>query len=637
MSAIAGIVRLDGAPADRANLERMLERLAHRGPDGHGSHIADSCGLGHRMLWTTPESLHERLPLTDSTGDLTLTADARIDNREELCSLLSAPSTVTDADLILQAYARWGERCPEHLLGDFAFALWDARRRLLFCARDHFGVKPFYYHHRPGRLFAFASEIKGLLVLSEVPRRLNETRVADYLVPLLEDKEITFYEEIVRLPPAHHMTVSRDGVRIEQYWALDPEREIRMKSDGEYAAAFREIFTEAVRCRLRSAFPVGSMLSGGLDSSSIVCVARKLLAEDGGGKLHTFSAIFPDVPECDEREYIEAVLGGHGVKPHFVRADQLSPLADLKKVLFHEDEPFYAPNLFLHWAIYQSSQRESIRVILDGIDGDTTVSHGIEHLTDLARSGQWRAAFKEATGLARNFQTSRFRTLFRYCIKPLVPEPTRSILRGLRSVTASGEQPRGVIDRHFAERIGLAERARRLDGTRIPTRPREQHWRAMTRGLIPFYLEVADRAAAAFHIEARYPFFDCRLARFCLALPPEQKLRDGWTRVALRSAMAPLLPAAIHRRGGKSNLGPNFTRALRTFERQRLDDATSTKSGILGPFVDVHAFGRAHDRFLTSEGTQEAMTLWRAITLAAWLSSNPLKQGGNDGAPGHGI
>src|SRR5437899_3351224 len=239
MSAIAGIVRLDGAPADPANLERMLERLAHRGPDGHGSHIADSCGLGHRMLWTTPESLHERLPLMNPTGDLTLTADARIDNRDELCSLLSAPSTVTDADLILQAYARWGERCPEHLLGDFAFALWDARRGLLFCARDHFGVKPLYYHHRPGRLFAFASDITRLLVLSDVPRRLNETRVADYLVPLLEDKEITFYEEIVRLPPAHRMTVDREGIRRQEYWSLDPEREIRLGADDEIAATFR--------------------------------------------------------------------------------------------------------------------------------------------------------------------------------------------------------------------------------------------------------------------------------------------------------------------------------------------------------------------------------------------------------------
>src|SRR2546428_666023 len=178
-----------------------------------------------------------------------------------------------------------------------------AHRGRLVCARAHFGLKPFFCRHRPGRLFAFASEIKGLLVLPEVPRRLNETRVADYLVPLLEDKEITFYEEIVRLPPAHRIAVTREGVRMEQYWALDPEREIRMKSDGEYAAAFREIFTEAVRCRLRSAFPVGSMLSGGLDSSSIVCVARRLLAQNGGETVDPLSSVFDDAPGAGGRSY----------------------------------------------------------------------------------------------------------------------------------------------------------------------------------------------------------------------------------------------------------------------------------------------------------------------------------------------
>src|SRR2546427_256925 len=312
VTGIAGLWRRDGRPGEPAELDGMLARVAHRGPDGTGAWREGPVALGHGMLHTTPESLREQQPLVGTRGDLVLVADARIDNRGELCSLLPAPSDATDAELILAAYERWGEHCPEHLLGDFAFAMWDGRTQRLFCARDHFGVKPLYYHHRPSRLFAFASEIKGLLALPDVPRRLNETRVADYLVPLLEDKVITFYEEIVRLPPAHRMVVSRDGVLIEQYWALDPEREIRMKSDAEYAEAFREIFTEAVRCRLRSAFPVGSMLSGGLDSSSIACVARELLAEDGGGKLHTFSAIFPDVPECDEREYIDAVVAGGG-------------------------------------------------------------------------------------------------------------------------------------------------------------------------------------------------------------------------------------------------------------------------------------------------------------------------------------
>src|SRR3989442_1012999 len=208
VSGIAGLWRLDGRPTEPAELDRMLARLAHRGPDGAGAWRHGPVALGHRMLHTTPESLRECQPLVGTTGDLVLVADARIDNRAELCPLLPAPSDATDAELILAAYERWGEHCPEHLLGDFAFAIWDGRAQRLFCARDHFGVKPLYYHHRPSRLFAFASEIKGLLALADIPRRLNETRVAAYLVPLFEDKEVTFYEEIVRLPPAHRMVVS---------------------------------------------------------------------------------------------------------------------------------------------------------------------------------------------------------------------------------------------------------------------------------------------------------------------------------------------------------------------------------------------------------------------------------------------
>src|SRR2546422_5671131 len=355
----------------------MLARLAHRGPDGAGVWSEGTVGLGHRLLHTTPESLRERLPLASGDGTLVLTADARIDNRAELLGALDRGVEATDAELILAAYERWGERCPEHLLGDFVFVIWDARRAALFCARDHFGVKPFYNHHAPGRLFAFASEIKGLLALAEVPRRLNETRVADYLVPLLEDKVITFYEDILRLPPAHRMTVTREGVRTEQYWALDPEREIRMKSDEEYADAFREIFTEAVRCRLRSAFPVGSMLSGGLDSSSVVCVARQLLQQNGGNRFHTFSIVFDDVPECDERRYVEAVLAGGGADPHYIRGDLLSPLGDVDRFLDHQDEPLSVPNLFLYWAACRLASESGMRVFLDGVDGDTTVSHGL--------------------------------------------------------------------------------------------------------------------------------------------------------------------------------------------------------------------------------------------------------------------
>ncbi|MEP7356295.1 MAG: asparagine synthase-related protein, partial [Anaerolineales bacterium] len=285
MSGLCALLNFDGRPVDRAELEKMTARLAHRGPDAGGiwppsgggpADPGSPVGLGQRLLWTTPESLHERLPLASADGQLAITADARIDNRDELFGLLGlADHSLADSALILAAYAKWGERCPEHLLGDFAFAIWDAGKQALFCARDHLGNRPLFYHQAPG-FAAIASEIKALLVLPQVPRRLNERRIAEYLATLHDDTAITFYQDIHRLPPAHSLTLSRAGAKLERYWALDPARALPPASDEAYADGFRELFTEAVRCRLRSAYPVGAMLSGGLDSSSIVCVARQL-------------------------------------------------------------------------------------------------------------------------------------------------------------------------------------------------------------------------------------------------------------------------------------------------------------------------------------------------------------------------
>jgi asparagine synthase (glutamine-hydrolysing) len=202
MSAIAGIFYLDRQPVERDHLSKMLDTLAHRGSDGANIWCENNVGLVHRMLWTTPESLLETLPL--EKDNLVITADARIDNRDELISALELSDLpkekITDSDLILAAYQKWGEDCPTRLLGDFAFAIWDKREQILFCARDPMGVKPFYYYSS-GNIFIFASEIKALFTSPYVPCNLNEPMVADYLAKILFNgrKEDSFYQDIVEL------------------------------------------------------------------------------------------------------------------------------------------------------------------------------------------------------------------------------------------------------------------------------------------------------------------------------------------------------------------------------------------------------------------------------------------------------
>jgi asparagine synthase (glutamine-hydrolysing) len=614
------------------------------------------------MLHTTAESLHEVSPLINASADLAITADARIDNREVLISLLDfkheSPADIADNELILAAYEKWGENCPVYLLGDFAFVVWDRRRRILFCSRDHFGVKPLYYYYLPGHFFAFASEIKGLLCSHEVPRRLNEVQVADYLSGLFEDKANTFYENILRLPPAHSLTVGADRCLIRRHWELDPSAELRLASDEEYAASFQEKFTDAIRCRLRSAFPIGSHLSGGLDSSSVTCVARNLLREAGGSELHTFSNIFDDVAECDERPYINTVLDQGGYVPHYIHADRSSPLVDLERVFWHQDEPSIGPNHFLPWGLNQSARQAGVRILLDGFDGDTTVSHGVARFTELARAGEWKIFAQEASAVAhhfkvspydilqayglanieelakkqrwisfataiqqinRNFHASRRKIIWHHGVRPLLPQSRLNSKKGSRSVIDP------IVNPDFGRLVGLRERIElRNEVTSKPPRTnREDQWRKLTSGLFATVLELSDRSAAAFLLEARHPFMDKRLIEFCLALPVEQKLHQGWGRIVMRRAMSGILPAEICWRGGKADMTPNFLHGLLILDRAALEEGVLKHPQAIEKYINIDHLTELYQRLISSKKVRiaDAITVCKAVTFGYWLRS----------------
>lgn len=626
MSGMVGLWHADGRPAEPALLDKMTVALAHRGHDGSGIWCEGPVGLGHRLRWTTPESLRDPLPLNDPLRRLAITADVRLDNREELMAALDiAERDIPDSALILLAYDQWGEACPERLLGDFAFVIWDGCRRAVFAARDHMGVKPFFYHHRPGRLFACASEIKALLCLPEVPRRLNELRVADYLLGIPDDKSITFYRDIVRLPPGHRMLVDNNSLAVRPYWALDPERTLAARSDEEYAEAFRELFVDAVRVRMRAAFPVGTLLSGGLDSSSITCAARMLTKESATGPLPTFSAVFDNEPSCDERPFIQVVLDQQGpgeLEPHFVRADLLSPMTDLDAMFWHEDEPFFAPNLYMHWGLYGAAQRRGVRVLLDGVEGDATVSHGEDRLIELTRSWEWGTLAREIGAIAR--RGPQWRAALRHCVvAPLIPRSVRRFARVLRrtGTRIMETQADPILRADVASRLDLPDRYRLLEeaqGNWAATN-KEVHYRRLSHGVIPLIHEVADLAAAAFGIEPRYPFADRRVIEFCLALPPAQKRCDGWGRVVLRRAMAGILPEAVRWRCDKSDLSSNFNARLLAGDRSLLDDVFTRFPEVIAPYVETAALRDIYEEYCGAPNTSNAMTVWKSASLGLWL------------------
>ena len=626
MSGITGIYAYGAGAADQSDVQRMTNAVAHRGPDAHGIWTNGRAALGHRMLWTTRESIDETLPFVSADGNFAITADARIDNRQELLDLirpLSCPaSEVADSQLILAAYKEWGEACADRLLGDFAFAIWDSPAQALFCARDHSGVKPFYYHRSESR-FAFASEIKALLCLPEVPRRLNEDRVGDFLTSMFEDTASTFYQGVFQLPPAHSMTITPEKLRVTRYWSLNPRREIRMASDEEYAEGLRELFTRAVHSRLRSASPIGSMLSGGLDSSSITCVARRLLAQEDGGPLKTFSAVFDDVAQCDERVFIDAVLAQNSVEPRYIHGDRLSPFGDFDRVLWHLDEPQMSANLFLNWGLYRKGQEAGVRVLLDGFDGDTTLSHGTGLLIELALMGRWVALAREAGGYARHFNLSpvsvTWSWIWHYRVRHHVP---RRAVNAWSRLTRRGLARNGWdvdLNPRFVERIGLAERRRELRQPQ-PQSERESHYLRLNSGVMTHILGEDDGAAAAFAIEKRFPFQDKRLMEYCLALPPEQKLNGGWNRMVMRRAMDNILPKDVQWRGGKTDLSPNFEHCLRTYGRARTEDVVLNDGDPVHEYVNAERLRESYRRLRCERATNDdVLAIWKAVSLGHWL------------------
>lgn len=651
MSAIFGVYNLDGKPVSSKLLEEMSAILSHRGADDTGIWSDGFVGFGHRMLWTTPESLDEKLPKSFHNGDFAITADARIDNRDELLNQLGLPphpaeKTLSDSEIILFSYEKWGEECTEKLLGDFAFAIWDKRNRRVFCARDHFGVKSLYYYHSEN-LFVFATEIKALLLVPEVPRVLNELKVGDYLTLFFDDVPNTFYKNIYRLPSNHQMTVDRDGKRLKTYWSLDPERELILPSDEQYAENFRELFTEAVHCRLRSAYPVGSMLSGGLDSSSIACTARELMmkssaqAEKGESKLHTFSAVFEDVAESDESFYIDAVLKKGNFEPHFLVADHYSPMTDMEKINWHQDEALSGSNIYINYHLYQIAQSRGVRVLLDGYDGDTTVSHGVRYLLELAQSKRWFSFTREARGYAKNFDESASALIWSYYWRYDL-EPKLSGRRALNPLQRVGQKIYGYatgkskyaspqfsdlaaeLNPDFIEKINLAEHQRVLTNSRFrhPKNEREDHYVKLLSNIIQWTLEVQGKTAAPFAVEVRYPFWDKRLVEFCLSLPARQKMRHGLTRMIMRRAMDGILPKEVQWRPDKGNLSHGFKNGLEKFENRRLCDLIKTNRRLLEKYINIDLITEKVEGF--SNGTASIIDLKKITTfvsLALWLRS----------------
>ncbi len=608
MSAIAGLYNVDGRPADPVLLKRMIDALAHRGPDGEGQWVSGPIGLGHRLLHTTPESVHETQPFANDDGGLVIICDGRIDNRTELNAVLAARGvwlrTDTDIELILRAYEVWGTSCATHLIGDFAFAIWDQGHRRLFCARDSLGVKPFYYYW-DGKQFLFASEIKAVLAAG-IPKQVNEAMLADYFCSDFRDPEATFFAGIKQLQPAHSLCVEDHQLRLFRYWEPNPHAVVSYQREEDYFEQFREVFREAVRCRLRSRFPIGVSCSGGIDSTSVTAMAEAIRQENPAASppLTAFTRLAEEFLQ-EEWKAIERLVQRFGTTVHIIRPpaeEIILPLAE---------NPYQGAIAGLRTV--EPARALGCRVLLTGFGADELERPSeIGILKDLLRGWRLLSLAREIRRLAWTLRTPEYLVLLE--LRDQLPPRIRWILRILR-----GRQVPRWIEPDFARRFGLAYRLPERVKPRFPTMSQEESFRCVTRPEFVLHLNQIDYRASQLQMEWRHPYLDRRLMECFLSIPSHVKLKAGYQKRFARCAFAPVTGSPLTDRKTEGYLiPPRDDQTSRLMRIKWLEQALRPHDGILFRYVRPNELKRTISK--VAQGRRRPTTpLWRLAVLSQWL------------------
>jgi asparagine synthase (glutamine-hydrolysing) len=655
MCGITGILSRHGGRVDPSLLLKMTNSIRHRGPDDEGyllvntannrcdhrsgndsipeakssypnisAPIQELCnvGFGYRRLSIIDLSPAGHQPMSNAEETVWLIFNGEIYNYIELRDQLTAKGyafrTKTDSEVIIHSYEEWGTECLSHFNGMWAFAIWDARTKSLFCARDRFGVKPFYYI-KNDETFAFASEIKALLLHPDVVRRANHQIVYDYLAyAVIDHSDETFFSDIKQLPPSHFLIVDAAGeFSVRRYYTLHCNSSLEHYHEAEskkHAEKFRELLFDSIKLRLRTDVALGSCLSGGLDSSTIVCMANSLMFKEGvidrsliGEHQKTFTAVY-DNAVYSEKPFVEKVIERTNAEPHFVHPDGNRLWDELRKVVYHQDEPFNSTSVYAQWNVMRLASEQHITVLLDGQGGD-----------ELLGGYAWHVPIYQAELLRR----MRFGTL----LKELAATSSithRSVSRQM--IDLLGKTGRNILPQSafelFASRFGMMNpefaSAHSHHSTVLAKRNdslQERLLQEETAFNLQQLLHYEDRNSMAFSIEARVPFVDYRVVEYALSIPATYKIHNGWSKYPLRRAAEGILPKEIQWRKDKMGFVTPQHEWMRTLlpkvRTLLLDEPLRS-----GQFLDRN---KLQQRLAKDPLSIAHSELWQIINLEMWM------------------
>lgn len=591
MCGITGFFSNEGLSGFHQAFLSANDIVTYRGPDGEGialfspGHLdmrtftkerppedADfasaTLGFGHRRLAIIDLTPSGRQPMGSADRRLWIVFNGEIYNYIELRRELAAKGcsfrTDSDTEVILHAFETWGDDCVHRFNGMWAFAIADLHAKKLFCSRDRMGVKPFHYYF-DGSRFVFASEIKQLLCFPFVPRRVNERAAYEFLAFAAVDYcEETFFDTIFKLPQGHNLVLDMNSPFLSVRKYYQPSLRIdTLMTCRKAAATFRELLSDSVRLRLRSDVEIGSCLSGGLDSSSIVCLMQmELAAAEMGDIQRTFSSHF-DEKEANELEYMEEVIRATGVKAHLICPTAGELMEDIDRLVWHQEEPFASTSIFSQWSVYKLVHRHGIKVMLDGQGADEQLAGYVGLIPSY-----FHELREKQERLRLGWEIFRDARLTGKPVLRLVPGKIGDFLRRYFGEKESRLSPAAAdwIHPDLVERF--QGQSRYLANQQVKPFGDREHLSNVLYQLtflnnLQSLLRYEDRNSMAFSVEARVPFLDYRLVEFLFSLPSCLKIRNGYTKRVLRDGVAGVIPERIRWRVGK--LG--FTTPERIWQR----------------------------------------------------------------------
>lgn len=621
MCGIAACIKKQGI-IDRSRFDKMTDIIKHRGPDDRGVYYDGNLALGHRRLSIIDLSKDGHQPFEMIEGYV-LIFNGEIYNyielREELLTKGHKIRTKSDTEIIIHAYCEWGKDCVKHFNGMWAFALYDKAKRTLFCSRDRFGVKPFYYTNQEGQ-FLVASEIKQFFEMLDNRPRANKDLLMQYIVRgTIERPPFTLFEDVFQLEPGQILTYDLDTNQymLETYYDISDNAEDNI-SYQEACEEFRKTFTEAVRLRLRSDVPLGYFLSGGLDSSAIVCVADKLIRESDCQneykEQHAVSSCFEE-KEYDEQEYMDEVLNVTDIIPHKVFPEEKTMIDELDKLIWHMDEPISGTTGFAQWSVCKAAKENGLTVMLDGQGSDEQLAGYTDFYPVLflyaLQKGKFQYFKKEVDAYLRLRATSEKRSFH-----------VRAVLSAMKDYLTPASMEK-TIKLLYLEKIAKVP----FDKAVLKTVLKSEfiYPKRNPRGFIKAYMEnellyqmhQGDRYSMAFSIENRNPFLDYRLVNRIFRMPFEYKIRDGYTKAVLRDSMEDLLPKKVQKRISKFGFE---TPGNKWFEENKGFYYNELVNGL-------KKYDKLFDRekvlkWCTDESTDKGMRnalMWRIIDSSRWI------------------